>query len=129
MRWWLNPWYRRRMARRLDRELRDHLALEAEDRGGDWDAARRALGNQTRIKEDARDQRGGVGLERLSRDVAIALRHVIRTPVLSLSVAITLGLGIAATTTVYTVVDGVLLRRLPYEEPAALVAVGAVSGA
>ena len=129
MRWLRSPWHRRRMEQRLDRELRDHLALEAEDRDGDWHAARRALGNTTRIREDARAQWGGLGLERLGQDLVNAVRHVVRTPALSLGVAITLGLGIAATTTVYTVVDGVMLRRLPYEEPSSLVTVGAVSGA
>jgi len=121
-------WTRRTLEQRLERELRDHLALEAEDQGGDWAAAHRALGNQTRIKEDTRAEWGGVWLERLSQDVASAMRQVVRRPMLSLGVAVTLGLGIAATTTIYAVIDGVMLRRLPYEEPAALVTVGAISG-
>jgi len=121
-------WKRKRLEQRLERELRDHLALEAEEQGGDWVAAQRALGNQTRIKEDTRAEWGSVWLERLWQDVTSAVRHVARTPWLSLGVAVTLGLGIAATTTIYTVIDGVMLRPLPYEEPAALVTVGAVSG-
>jgi putative ABC transport system permease protein len=66
-------------------------------------------------------------MENLARDVAIAARSVARRPVLSLGVAVTLGLGIGATTTIYAVVDGVMLRRLPYEEPSTLVTLGALS--
>jgi predicted permease len=121
-------WERRGLEQRLERELRDHVDLEAEDQGGNRDAARRALGNQTRIKEETRAEWGGLGLERLSQDVASAARHVKRTPLLSLGVVVTLALGIAATTTIYTIVDGVMLRRLPYEEPSSLVTVGAATG-
>lgn len=120
-------WNRRELEQRLERELRDHVALETEDRDGDADAARRALGNQTLIREDARAAWGGIWLERLAHDLLIAGRHVVRTPMLSLAVAVTLGLGISATTTIYTIIDGVMLRPLPYEEPATLVTVGAVS--
>lgn len=125
-------WFRSRrdgLEARLDRELRDHVALEAEDNGGNPNAARRALGNRTLISEDTRAEWGGVWRERLVRDVALAMRNVARSPLLSLGVAITLGLGIGATTTVYAIVDGVMLRRLPYDEPSTLVTVGAVSGA
>jgi putative ABC transport system permease protein len=60
-------------------------------------------------------------------EIRIAFRGLMRTPRFALSVALTLGLGIGATTTIYAVIDGVMLRRLPYEEPAALVTIGSVS--
>jgi putative ABC transport system permease protein len=123
-------WDRRGMEQRLERELRDHVELEDEDLEGDRYAANRALGNQTLIKEDTRAEWSGVWLgaiEALARDIAIAARNVVRSPALSLGVALTLGLGIGATTAVYAVVDGVMLRRLSYEEPSTLVTVGALS--
>jgi hypothetical protein len=55
-------------------------------------------------------QWGGLGLERLSQDVASAARHVGRTPLLSLGVVVTLALGIAATTTIYVMLH---LHRPP----------------
>ena len=76
-----------------------------------------------------RDARG-VGSWRISGGTsALAARSLARKPFFSVGVALTLGLGVGATTTIYTVVDGVMLRRLPYQEPSALVTVGAVSGA
>ena len=60
------------------------------------------------------------------RDLRIATRTLVRRPGFSLGVIVTLGLGIGATTTVYAVVDGVMLRPLPYSDPSALVAVGSM---
>ena len=60
------------------------------------------------------------------KDLKIAARTLSRRPGFSLGVALTLGLGIGATTTVYSVVDGVVFRPLPYDDPSRLVAVGAL---
>lgn len=67
-------------------------------------------------------RRGGMGS--WIRDVRIAVRGLARRPGFSAGVALTLGLGIGATTTIYSVVDAVLLRPLPYEAPGRLAAVG-----
>lgn len=58
------------------------------------------------------------------QDLRIAARSLARRPGFLAGVAVTLGLGIGATTTIFSVVDAVLLRALPYDEPSALVAVG-----
>ena len=58
------------------------------------------------------------------QDLRIAARNIQRRPGFALGVALTLGLGIGATTTIYSVVDGVMLRPLPFEAPEELVAVG-----
>ena len=58
------------------------------------------------------------------QDVLIAARNIRRRPGFAIGVALTLGLGIGATTTIYSVVDGVILSPLPFEDPEALVAVG-----
>jgi putative ABC transport system permease protein len=58
------------------------------------------------------------------QDVRIAARSLARRPGFAAGVALTLGLGIGATTTIFSVVDGVVLRQLPYVDPGRLVAVG-----
>src|SRR5688572_11825185 len=59
----------------------------------------------------------------VSRDVRLALRRMRRQPRFAASVIGTLALGIAATTSIYSVVDGVLLKPLPFPDPGALVRV------
>lgn len=59
-------------------------------------------------------------------EISVAARALRRRPGFTLSVACTLGLGIGATTTIFSVVDGVLLKPLPYDDPSGLVAVGTV---
>jgi predicted permease len=61
----------------------------------------------------------------LLQDVRLAFRRMQRSPMFAISVAGTLAVGIAATTSIYSVVDGVLLKPLPFRDPAALVRVTA----
>ena len=61
----------------------------------------------------------------LLQDVRLALRRMRRNPLFALSVAGTLAIGLAATTAIYTVVDGVLLKPLPFPDSGALVRVTA----
>lgn len=128
--------FRGREERALDEELAFHIDMEAQmlvDAGVSPAEARRQaqlrLGGVEQCKEEVRDERGIGFLDDRWRDVAIAARSLARKPFFSLGVALTLALGIGATTTIYAVVDGVMLRPLPYEEPSALVTVGAISGA
>ena len=60
------------------------------------------------------------------RDLRIAARSLAHRPGFSLGVALVLGLGIGATTAIFTVVDAVMLRPLPYDDPSTLVAVGSL---
>ena len=69
---------------------------------------------------------GAMAIGAWMNDLRIAARGLARRPGFALGVAITLGLGIGATTTVYSVVDGVMIRPLSYDEPSALVTVGNV---
>jgi putative ABC transport system permease protein len=62
-------------------------------------------------------------MDRLRRDVTFALRQVARAPTFTLIAVLTLALGIGASTSVFSVVNGVMLRDLPYEEPERLVTV------
>jgi len=60
-------------------------------------------------------------------DVRTSLRSLTRRPGMALGVILTVGLGIGATTTIYGIVDGVILRPLPYQDPERLVAIGALA--
>jgi len=116
--------------RELDEEIRHHIALETEEgiRAGldPGEARRRALlafGGVARHSEAARDQRGTFLLEELGRDVRLALRGMRRSPSFAAVVILTLALGIGANAAIFSMVDGVLLRPAPFEDPDGLVVV------
>jgi hypothetical protein len=73
------------------------------------------------VKEDCRDVRRGQFVEELFKDLHDALRVFRKTPAFSLAAICTLALGIGACTAIFTVVEGILLRPLPYPEPDRLV--------
>ena len=116
--------------RELSEEIRFHLEMETEAnirRGMTPDAARRAaalaFGPVERAREEHRDARGTRLLEDASADLRWARRWLAHRPGFTVAVVLTLALGIGGTTAVVCVVDGVLLRPLPYPEPDRLVAV------
>src|SRR6516164_11716182 len=120
---WL-PWYRRRVREvDLERELRDHLDLEAEEQqeaGLSPEeaayAARRALGNTVRVKEDARMAWGLQWLENVLQDLRYNLRQLGRSPNFTVAAVLTLALGIGTTTALVTIVRSVLLKPLPFKD-------------
>lgn len=87
-------------------------------------AARRSLGGVEQIKERYRDQRGIPLVEALGRDVRFGLRTLRGTPGFTVVAVLTLALGIGAGTAIFSLVDAVLLRPLPFREPHRLVMVG-----
>ena len=91
------------------------------------DARRAAMlrfGGTQRFREETSDARGVVALDNLARDARFALRRLRRAPGFAGGVIATLGIGIGAAVGIGTIVYGVLLRDLPYDEPDQLVRVG-----
>jgi predicted permease len=133
----LTSWMRtRRDEDRLRAEIAEHLAFQIEDNlhaGWSLDEARRQavmkFGAVEAIKEDYRDQRGLPFLETLLQDARYALRRLRNSPAFTLTVVLTLALGIGATTSIFTLVNAVLLKSLAVANPAELYRLGAEAAA
>jgi predicted permease len=114
----------------LEAEMADHLASETEElirRGMSpqqaRETARRTMGRTDRIEEECRDARGVTWWEHLRQDIGFAFRILRKKPAFSAMAIATIALGIGSTTAVFSIVDTVLLRPLPYPEPGRLVLV------
>lgn len=115
------PGSRGRRERDLEREIRSHLELEAEEVGRD--GARRAFGNDAIVKERVRAEWGWTRLEQIAGDVRYGLRQVRRNPGFSAVAIATLALGIGVNTAMFSAVDAILIRPLPYRDAGRLVMV------
>jgi putative ABC transport system permease protein len=120
---------RRALDAEMDEEMRLHLELEAEDlmrsrglsREEAMRAARVAFGGVERYREEGREARGVAWLEAMQRDVRLATRQLWRSPGFTAVIVLTLALGIGANAAIFSVVDGVLLRRVPFRSADRLV--------
>ncbi|HLY41942.1 MAG TPA: ABC transporter permease [Terracidiphilus sp.] len=93
------------------------------------EARRQALvefGGIERTREQCTQQRPGWWIGTVAQDVRYALRGFRRNPLFTISVILTLALGIGVTTAVFSVVDRILFRALPYADPGRIVSVGFV---
>jgi putative ABC transport system permease protein len=129
--WLRSLFHRREMNDDLAEELRFHLEQQIEANlaaGMNPEQARRqavlAFGGLEGVKEECRDQWGARLLESIAKDLHYALRGFRKNPVFTLAAVCTIALGIGATTAVFSVVDRILFRSLPYSHAERLVSVG-----
>lgn len=119
---WRSLISRERLKSELDTELQFHLDQQIEEHiAAGMDAneahalARRALGGMIHVREQCRDSLGLTLVDDLRQDVRYALRTMARNPSFSFAAVVTLALGIGATTAIFSVVDAILVRPLPYK--------------
>jgi predicted permease len=104
-------------------ERTEELVEEGMPHGQASQTARREFGNVTVIQERSREAWQWSTLESILADIKLTFRRLKRSPGFAVTVLLTLAIGIGANTTVFSVVDGVLLKPLPYPDSDRLVAV------
>ena len=123
--------------RQHDRELREELECHIEQlaeqnraaglgQDGARAAAHRQLGNLTRLQEQSHDLFGFRSFEDLGQDLRYSVRGLAKSRAFTAVAVISLALGIGVNASVFSVVDAMLLRALPYDEPDRLVRIGLI---
>ena len=118
------------LERDLERELQFHLDAHVADlmragltREDALREARLALGGLEQARENTRDARGTRWLEDFLHDTRFAWRGMVRSPGVTAAIALTLAIGIGATTAVWSISDALMRRSLPIDRPGELHAI------
>ncbi len=118
----------RHLQQDLDDELRSHIAMKAEELEADGmppaeaeREARRRFGNLTKTKENTRELHVFTLIESLLQDLRYGMRRLRHEPAFTFAAVLTLGLVIGANGTIFSVLEAILLRPLPFADPSQLV--------
>ncbi len=130
MGWWGRIFRRRHLYYDLSEEVREHIEEKTEQlmrlenlpRTKAREAALRAFGNPSLVEQRSREAWRWPVIESLLADVKLSLRRLRNSPGFTMTVILTLAIGIGANTAVFSVVNGVLIKPLAYPEPEQLVA-------
>ena len=121
----LRSFFRRQQVEsQLDDEVRSYVDLIADERiaaGMSPSEARRTAlaesGGIEQVKQAVRDRRAGAGVELLWQDARYGIRQILRNPGFTVTVILTLALSIGANTAIFSIVNALMLRNLPYPHP------------
>ncbi len=119
-----NLFRKNQVENQLDSELRAYVEIVTAERvaaGMAADEARRTaladFGGVEQVKQAVRDRRAGAGVERLWQDLRYGLRQFLRNPGFTCTVIVTLALSIGANTAIFSIVNALMLKSLPYPQP------------
>ena len=125
MSWWGRIFHRRHLYNGLSAEVHEHIEektkqlmrLENLSRIKARKVALRAFRNSSRVEPRGRETWQWPAIESLLAEVKLSLRRLRNSPGFTMTVILTLAIGIGANTAVFSVVNGILLKPLPYPEP------------